>query len=146
MSDVGAGLDPAGGVADRVDESIRLPAPPHIVWRYVTDPAAFSEWFSTPVKLDPRLGGEISFQDPLVGPVHGTVTELDPIQRIVFDFSTIWPGELVCELAPAGDDTLFRVVQGPFASGEGSGPGAAEYISAWQRRLRLLADLLASYG
>jgi uncharacterized protein YndB with AHSA1/START domain len=45
----------------------RLPHDPEVVWKAITDPEQVSAWFSTPAKIDPRLGGTIEYISVPVG-------------------------------------------------------------------------------
>ena len=69
-----------------VEKTVRIGAPPEIVWRYWTDPTRVAEWWGPATDLDPRPGGAYVVEMG-GGPVmRGEYVELVPYERIVFTF------------------------------------------------------------
>jgi uncharacterized protein YndB with AHSA1/START domain len=88
------------------------PHPVERVWRSVTEPDELAHWFPTTVEVDLREGGAMAFRFPEgeIGPMEGSVVELDPPRRFAF----LWGAELLrFDLAPDGDGcrlTLTHVI------------------------------------
>lgn len=93
---------------------IRAPAP--VVFAALTNARAVEEWFGAidDVVLEPRIGGRVSFTDPLFGRVEGTVREFVPHRRIAIVFRANWPRILEFDLVPEGGGTRVQVRQAGF--------------------------------
>lgn len=63
--------------------SVRIAAPPEVVFPYFTDPGLMTEWIATTAELDPQPGGVFSI-DVDGNPARGTYIEVDPPHRVVF--------------------------------------------------------------
>jgi uncharacterized protein YndB with AHSA1/START domain len=63
--------------------SVRIAAPPEVVFPYFTDPALATKWIAESAVLDPRPGGSFSI-DVRGNPARGTYVEVDPPHRVVF--------------------------------------------------------------
>ena len=69
-----------------VEKTLRISAPPEIVWHYWTDPARMAEWWGPSADLDARPGGACVVEMG-GGPVmRGEYVEVIPFERIVFTF------------------------------------------------------------
>lgn len=57
----------------------RLPHPPEVVWKAITDPKELAVWFNTKANIEPRLGGRIDFVSAPAGfHTTGRITVWDP--------------------------------------------------------------------
>jgi hypothetical protein len=70
--------DEAGRPALRFQRT--LAHPPERVWRALTDDAELADWHPTPFKLEPTVGGAVSFISTSAAPPmpDGTVTACEP--------------------------------------------------------------------
>jgi uncharacterized protein YndB with AHSA1/START domain len=131
-----------------------LPAPREEVWRAMTDPEHFGEWwgpkeFTCPsVEWEPRVGGSyrIEMQPPDGEPFHlnGEFREVDPPNRLAFTFvwdpSTPDDRETLATLSleEQGDKTEVRFTQGEFATEE----RRALHDGGWSDSFERLESLL----
>ena len=102
-----------------VEQTLRIEAPPEIVWRFWTDPARMSDWWGTAAQLDPRPGGPFVVELGVGGVMRGEYIELVPHERIVFSFGwdatdgapDVPPGSTRVEitLIADGDDTILAL-------------------------------------
>jgi uncharacterized protein YndB with AHSA1/START domain len=101
---------------DRVERSLVVEAPAEAVFGALTTAAAIERWFSTldDVSFDPRLGGVVSFRDPMFGEVRGSVTAWEPARRLVVEFTQNWPRRLEYVLSPEKTGTRLEVRQTGF--------------------------------
>jgi uncharacterized protein YndB with AHSA1/START domain len=89
-------------VTTRIEQTIRIDAPPERVWAYLTDPAKLARWWGR-AEADPRPGGTLRVAmeggpDPVMS---GEFVELEPYERLVFTFG--WePAPGVPDIAPGG--------------------------------------------
>ncbi len=85
-------------------------APPEDVWRALTDPAVIGAWGGGPAEMTPEPGTPFSFWG---GDIHGTVTAVEPLVRLVQDWwgGADWkaPSEATFELESEGDGTLLTL-------------------------------------
>lgn len=111
--------------AERVERSVRFPAPREEVWAALTEPDRLSDWFGADVvELDLRPGGRAVFRDH-DGIVHRAFIEaVDPPAFLVFRWLAIeegpdggtWPTPAATvELTLTGtpDGTELKVVETP---------------------------------
>ena len=108
----------------------RLRHAPERVWPALVEPARLADWFPTPVTIDLRVGGAMTFEE-----LSGTVTDLDPPRLIAYTWDT---DHLRFELEPDGDGTLL-VLTHTFDDRA----GAASFASGWHvcvAALRLALD------
>jgi uncharacterized protein YndB with AHSA1/START domain len=57
----------------------RLPHPPEVVWKAITDPKELAAWFNTKATIDPRPGGRIDFVSAPAGfHTTGRIITWDP--------------------------------------------------------------------
>jgi uncharacterized protein YndB with AHSA1/START domain/predicted enzyme related to lactoylglutathione lyase len=99
-----------------VRRSIEIAAPPAAVWSTLTEARQIERWFASidDITLETIDGGRISFLDPALGRVEGTVTVLEPEQRIAFEFTQNWPTHLEITLAATSTGTRVEVWQHGF--------------------------------
>ena len=109
-----------------IRKEIVLPAGREEVWAALTDPRQLEEWFANDVELDLRPGGGARFSWGNGESRTATVTEVQPIERLAFD----WEGEGGVEftLEDDVDGTRLTVV---------------ETSPAWTTALALQASALA---
>ncbi|MFY1692554.1 SRPBCC family protein [Plantactinospora sp. WMMB782] len=116
----------------------RLPHPPEKVWPAVTEPEHLREWFPAEVRLDPRVGGRMTFSFGSAAEDApesvGRVDAYDPPRLFAFS----WEEELFrIELHPDGPGCLLV-----FSHVFDDRAGAASFASGWQICLETLDGLL----
>lgn len=79
------------------------------VWEALTDPERLEEWFASEVALDLRPGGEASFRWSNGEERCATVTEVEPEERLSFEWAD--EGEVEFTLADAPEGTRLTVVE-----------------------------------
>jgi len=98
---------------DPLIASIRIAAPPDVVFSYLIDPSLLSRWFGDATGSTPEPGGAfaIAFDDSKS--VQGRFVTIDPPKRVVFtwgvpDSNVLPPGSTTVEivLTPDGSDTV----------------------------------------
>jgi uncharacterized protein YndB with AHSA1/START domain len=67
-----------------LERTVRISAPPEIVFGYFSDSARWASWWGTGSTIEPRVGGNLLIRYPNAVEAVGTVEELDPPRRIVF--------------------------------------------------------------
>jgi uncharacterized protein YndB with AHSA1/START domain len=107
-------------------KEIVLPASRDEVWSALTDPQRLEDWFANDVELDLRPGGGATFRWRNGESRGATVTEVEPEERLVFEWDD--EGEVELTLADDADGTRLTVV---------------ETSPAWSTALDLQASALA---
>lgn len=133
-----------------VRRSIEINAPANAVFHALTDPDTIERWFSTidDVKLDARVGGDVTFIDPVFGPVRGKVTALETGRRIAFEFSENWPRSLEVTLSPVanctreGNCTLVEILQSGFDRIEDRDFGIPDLVSRLDEAVDTLQQVM----
>ncbi len=99
-----------------VRRSVEIACAPADAFAALTTADSVSQWFSAiqQVRLDPRLGGEFAFTDPLFGEVLGRITEFEPPRRVAFQFNGNWPEELSYDVTPTAKGCRVDVLQRGF--------------------------------
>jgi len=92
-----------------IRKEIVLPSPREEVWEALTDPRRLEEWFANEVDLDVRPGGDASFRWSNGEERHATVTEVDPLHRLAFEWDE--DGEVAFTLDDDADGTRLTVVE-----------------------------------
>ena len=92
-----------------IRKEIVLPAGRDEVWAALTNPRRLEEWFANDVELDLRPGGDASFRWGNGESRHATVREVEPGERLSFEWDG--EGEVEFTLADAGDGTRLTVVE-----------------------------------
>jgi uncharacterized protein YndB with AHSA1/START domain len=69
---------------DRVERTVEVPVEPERAWEVATDDDAIAEWMGGPVRLDPRPGGTVEFDDPRGVTRWGVVEEVEPARLLRF--------------------------------------------------------------
>ena len=109
-----------------IRKEILLPASRDEVWSALTDPEELERWFANDVELDLRPGGGASFRWGNGESRHATVREVEPGERLSFE----WDEEGEVEFTLADDD-------------EGTRLTVVETSPAWSTALGLQAYALA---
>jgi uncharacterized protein YndB with AHSA1/START domain len=88
-----------------VTASVRIAAPPEVVFPYFTDPALAVKWIAEAALLDPRPGGTFSV-NVRGNPARGEFVVVEPPHRVVFT----WGIEGQSDFAPGSStvEVLFR--------------------------------------
>jgi uncharacterized protein YndB with AHSA1/START domain len=87
-----------------VTATVRIAAPPDVVFPYFTDPALATRWIANAALLDPRPGGIFSV-DVRGNPALGEYVVVDPPHRVVFTWGIEGRGDL-----PPGSTTVEVVL------------------------------------
>jgi uncharacterized protein YndB with AHSA1/START domain len=102
-------------VIDAVSATVRIAAPPDVVFPYFTDPALAVKWIADAALLDARPGGTFSL-DVRGNPARGEYVVVEPPQRVVFTWGIegrgdFPPGSSTVEvvLQPEGDETVVTL-------------------------------------
>jgi len=133
-----------------VRRSIDINAPANAIFRALTDPDIIERWFSTidDVRLDARVGGAISFIDPVFGAVTGAVTALETGRRIAFEFAENWPRSLEITLSPVanctreGNCTRVEILQSGFDRIEDRDFGIPDLVSRLDEAVDTLQQVM----
>jgi uncharacterized protein YndB with AHSA1/START domain len=98
-----------------VTASVRIAAPPDVVFPYFTDPALAVKWIADAALLDPRPGGTFSV-DVRGNPARGEFVVVDPPHRVQFTWGMEGRGDFPPEcstvevvLEAEGDDTVVTL-------------------------------------
>ena len=92
-----------------IRREILLDAPREEVWEALTDPERLEDWFANDVDLDLRPGGGASFRWANGEERHAVVREVEPGERLAFDWED--EGEVEFTLADGAGGTLLTVVE-----------------------------------
>ncbi len=109
-----------------IRKEIVLEATRDEVWAALTDPFELESWFANDVELELRPGGEATFRWSNGESRHATVTEVEPGERLAFEWDD--EGEVEFILDEDADGTRLTVV---------------ETSPAWTTALDLQASALA---
>ena len=114
---------------DRIEKQIRLSAPRSRVWRALTDPQEFGQWFGVRLSGEVRPGGKLRGPITIAGYEHvtleATVETVEPETRFAFrwhpyaidpavDYSSEPTTLVVFTLEDADGGTLLKVVESGF--------------------------------
>jgi uncharacterized protein YndB with AHSA1/START domain len=98
-----------------ITATIRIAAPPEIVFPYFTDPTLMITWMGDHAELDPNPGGVFAV-DVGASPARGTYVAVEPPTRVVFTWGmpgshTMPAGSTTVEviLTADGDDTIVSL-------------------------------------
>ncbi|MEU9059233.1 SRPBCC family protein [Streptomyces sp. NPDC048430] len=94
---------PDGRIALRFERTFAHP--PQQVWRAITEPACFTQWYPFAAgERDQRVGGRIGFDDGEGTTYDGTITQFDPSRIFAFREGD---NLLQCEVRPDGGRSLL---------------------------------------
>lgn len=98
---------------DPLIASIRIAAPPDVVFPYLTDPLLLARWFGDATGSTPEPGGPFALTFADATAVRGQFVTVDPPKRVVFTWGVagsdvLPPGSTTVEivLTPDGPDTV----------------------------------------
>ncbi|MFZ0249059.1 MAG: SRPBCC family protein [Acidimicrobiales bacterium] len=135
-------------MTDPVTASVRVAAPPHVVFPYFTDPALAVKWIADAASLDPRPGGTFSL-DVRGNPARGEFMEVDPPRRVVFSWGIegrgdFPPGSSTVEVVfqPDGDDTIVSLTHRDLPTED----HRSSHRRGWGEFLGLLGEVAGSAG
>ena len=127
-----------------VTASVRIAAPPEVVFPYFTDPALAVKWIADAAYLDARPGGTFSI-DVRGNPARGEYLVVDPPHRVVFTWgieesADLPPGSSTVEvvLQPDGDETVVTLTHRDLPTED----FRRSHREGWTEFLGLLAELL----
>ena len=125
--------------------SVRIAAPPEVVFPYFTDAALATKWIAQTAALDPRPGGLFAI-DVRGNPARGTFVEVDAPHRVVFTWGVdgavdFPPGSSTVEvvLVAEGEDTIVTLTHRDLPEGY-----RASHQAGWSEFLGLLAPAATS--
>ena len=129
-----------------ITASVRIAAPPDVVFPYFTDPALAVKWIADAAYLDARPGGTFSLS-VRGNPARGEYVEVDPPHRVVFTWGIegsgdLPPGSSTVEvvLQPDGDETVVTLTHRDLPTEE----FRRSHREGWGEFLGLLGTLLGS--
>jgi uncharacterized protein YndB with AHSA1/START domain/predicted enzyme related to lactoylglutathione lyase len=131
-----------------VRRSVDIDVRPESVFRAITEPELIERWFASidDVRLDARVGGTVSFTDPLFGRVTGRVTALDAPHRLAIEFAENWPTHLELTVTARGRGSRLEVHQYGFDAIRDRDfgiPGLIEHLDVALSVLQRLAEVSA---
>lgn len=125
--------------------SVRIAAPPEIVFPYFTDPTLATKWIADTANLDARPGGIFAI-DVRGNPARGTFVEVDAPHRVVFTWGVegeagMPPGSTRVEvvLAADGNDTVVTLTHHDLPEGF-----RQSHQEGWAEFLGLLSESAAA--
>jgi uncharacterized protein YndB with AHSA1/START domain len=90
---------------DPLIASIRIAAPPDVVFSYLIDPSLLSRWFGDATGSTPEPGGAFAIAFDDTKSVQGRFVTIDPPKRVVFTWGV--PGS---DVLPPGSTTVEVVL------------------------------------
>jgi uncharacterized protein YndB with AHSA1/START domain len=98
-----------------ISTSVRIAAPPEVVFPYFTDPQLLVTWIGERADLDARPGGTFAVEFANTA-AHGSYVAVEPPHRVVFTWgvpgdATLPPGRstVEVELVADGTDTVVNL-------------------------------------
>jgi uncharacterized protein YndB with AHSA1/START domain len=127
-----------------VDRTIRVDAPPDLLYELLTDAEHLVRWMAATAEVDARVDGIIRWTHANGDSCSGRFVELVPARRIVFTYGWeradvgVPPGSTTVEitLEPCGGGTELRLVHRGLA-----GPMADAHAGGWANYLGRLVAL-----
>ena len=129
-----------------VTASVRIAAPPEVVFPYFTDPALAVKWIADAAYLDPRPGGTFSV-NVRGNPALGEFVVVEPPHRVIFTWGIegrgdLPPGSSTVEvvLQPDGDETVVTLTHRDLPTED----YRRSHESGWSEFLGVLAQVAAA--
>jgi uncharacterized protein YndB with AHSA1/START domain len=126
---------------DVISTSVRIEAPPEVVFPYFTDPQLMVAWIGDRVDLDARPGGTFALDFSGVA-ARGSYVEVEPPHRVVFTWGipeddAMPPGSSTVEvvLIADGADTIVNLTHRDLPSDR-----EPSHLEGWERCLAVLVD------
>jgi uncharacterized protein YndB with AHSA1/START domain len=127
------------GTRTAIEQTVRIDAPPEIVWSFWTEPARLCAWWGVAAEVELQPGGPFRVEMEGGEIMLGEFTEIDPPRRLAFTFGwegnepgALEPGSSIVEvtLTPDGDATVvvLRHSDVPTTHAEDHGNGWAHYV------------------
>jgi len=133
-------------VTEPVTASVRIAAPPEVVFPYFTDPALAVKWIANAAHLDARPGGTLAI-DVRGNPARGAYVVVDPPHRVVFTWGIegredFLPGSSTVEvvLQADGDESVVTLTHRDLPSED----YRRSHREGWGEFLGLLAERVGS--
>jgi uncharacterized protein YndB with AHSA1/START domain len=122
--------------------SVRIAAPPEVVFPYFTDPELMTRWLASRAELEARPGGVFSI-DVEGNPARGTFIEVDPPHRVIFTWGilnsdALPPGSSWVEVVLEADQDVTVVTLSHHGLPE---EFRSSHEEGWTERLGTLASL-----
>jgi uncharacterized protein YndB with AHSA1/START domain len=124
--------------------TVRIGAPPAVVFPYFVDPALLIQWIGEWADLHPEPGGTFAL-DFTATPVRGHYVEVDPPRRVVFTWGvagkdSMPPGSTTVEvvLSADGPDTVVELFHHDLPAEERD-----SHLQGWTAMLGQLVRLFA---
>jgi uncharacterized protein YndB with AHSA1/START domain len=124
-----------------ISASVRIAAPPEVVFPYFTDPALIVTWIGERAELEAREGGAfaVDFGDVAA---RGTYVAVEPPHRVVFTWGipgdeTLPPGSSTVEvvLVADGNDTIVDLTHRDLPVDR-----EPSHLEGWERCLAALVE------
>jgi uncharacterized protein YndB with AHSA1/START domain len=130
---------------DTLTASIRIAAPPDVVFAYLIDPPLLARWFGDATGSTPEPGGAFALAFNDSKSVRGQFLTIDPPKRVVFtwgvpDSDVLPPGSTTVEivLTPDGSDTVVDLTHHDLPRSE-----LPSHQAGWTGLLTVLARVAA---
>ena len=124
-----------------ISASVRIAAPPEVVFPYFTDPALIITWIGERAELDARAGGAFAVDFGSVA-ARGTYVAVEPPHRVVFTWGipgdeTLPPGSSTVEvvLVADGDDTIVDLTHRDLPADR-----EPSHLEGWEQCFAALVD------
>jgi uncharacterized protein YndB with AHSA1/START domain len=129
-----------------ITASVRIAAPPDVVFPYFTDRALATRWIADAAYLDARPGGTFAV-DVRGNPARGEYVEVDPPHRVVFTWGVegrgdFPPGSSTVEvvLVADGDETIVTLTHRDLPTED----DRRSHQEGWDEFLGVLAEATGS--
>ncbi len=129
-----------------ITASVRIAAPPEVVFPYFTDPALATKWIADAAHLDARPGGTLAL-DVRGNPARGEYIEVDPPHRVVFTWGVEGRGDfppgsstVAVVLEADGDETVVTLTHRDLPTED----DRRSHREGWEEFLGLLAEVAGS--
>ncbi len=126
-----------------INASVRIAAPPEVVFPYFTDPQLMVTWIGERAELDARPGGTFAV-DVGGAAARGSYIAVEPPHRVVFTWgipedATLPPGSstVEVELVPDGNDTIVNLTHRDLPPDR-----EPSHLEGWERCLGILVATL----